>query len=157
MLKSMLQLLSRSFWGIGSSVGLMVGTVVLHSPASVQAQATYSPLQLQPNREITDTLSEKDIPTGQGGFARDYMISLNKGDEVAIALTSDDFDAVVTLLAGNGISVAENDDGPDGSTNSLLFTQIPQSGTYIVRVRSFGTEAGGNFTLKLRRLQTIED
>jgi hypothetical protein len=36
--------------------------------------------------EISDTLSNKDIPTGQGGFARDYAIKLNQGDNLSIDL-----------------------------------------------------------------------
>ncbi len=55
----------------------------------------------------------------------------------------------------NGTTVAENDDGPDGSTNSLLFTRITKAGTYIVRVQAFGETTGGNFKLKVTRLKPV--
>ncbi|MBD2185172.1 PPC domain-containing protein [Planktothrix sp. FACHB-1355] len=128
------------------------------STLTVRAQTQsrlYNPISLPANNEITDSLSDKDIPTGQGGFARDYAVTLNTGDNVAIDLTSENFDTIVTLLAKNGTTVAENDDGPDGSTNSLLFTRIKDNGTYIIRVRAFGETAGGEFKLKVTRLREI--
>ncbi|NEQ63955.1 MAG: peptidase [Symploca sp. SIO2D2] len=88
-------------------------------------------------------------------FARDYTVNLSQGDQVAIDLISDQFDTIVTLLDDDGSTVAENDDGPDGSTNSLLFARITDSGTYIVRVRAFGETRGGDFTLKVTRLRPV--
>lgn len=117
------------------------------------AESLYTPIPLTSVNEVSDTLSDKDIPTGEGGFARDYAVDLSQGDQVAIDLISDDFDAIVVLLSGDGTTVAENDDGPDGSTNSLLFSRITESGKYIVRVRAFGETGGGKFTLKVSRLR----
>ncbi|HEY9849554.1 MAG TPA: pre-peptidase C-terminal domain-containing protein [Leptolyngbyaceae cyanobacterium] len=138
---------------------LLVPTVLLAmgmSASIVRAQAKlYNPLPLPANGEITDNLSDNDIPTGQGGFARDYIVELTADDNVAVDLTSENFDTIVTLLAKNGTTVAENDDGPDGSTNSLLFTRIKDRGTYIIRVRAFGETAGGEFKLKVTRLRPI--
>lgn len=116
----------------------------------------YNPLALPASNEVNDTLSEKDIPTGQGGFARDYIMQLNAGDNVAIDLSSESFDAILTLLAEDGSTVSENDDGPDGSTNALLFTRIAKTGKYIVRVRAFGATGFGEFKLKVTRLQPVQ-
>ena len=113
----------------------------------------YDPPSITSEAEVSDILTENDIPTGEGGFARDYFVQLEKGDQVAIDLTSDNFDSMVTLIAEDGSTVAENDDGPDGTTNSLLFSRITETGKYIVRVRAFGDTSGGKFTLKLTRLQ----
>ena len=103
-----------------------------------------------------DTLSERDIPTGEGGFARDYLVQLEAGDQVAIDLMSEEFDSILLLLAADGSTIAENDDGPDGSTNSLLFARITENGKYIVRVRAFGETGGGKFSLKLNRLRPVK-
>jgi hypothetical protein len=115
----------------------------------------YNPIPMPANGQVSDVLSEKDLPTGQGGFARDYSVTLNAGDNVAIDLTSDSFDTIVTLIAPDGTTVGENDDGPDGTTNSLLFTRIVKVGTYIVRVHAFGETGTGAFKLKLTRLRPI--
>jgi hypothetical protein len=116
----------------------------------------YSPIPLTNFTKISDTLSNKDIPTGQGGFARDYSVKLNKGDNLAVDLSSENFDTIITLLAPNGATVLENDDGPDGTSNSVLFTRITDAGTYIIRVRSFGKTGVGTFELKVTKLQPVK-
>ncbi|MBP0017358.1 MAG: PPC domain-containing protein [Cyanobacteria bacterium SBLK] len=121
----------------------------------VKAQEMYNPLPLVSGEEIEDILSQKDIPTGEGGFSRDYKVKLEQGDNVAIDLLSDEFDPIVILIATDGSTVAENDDGPDGTTNSLLFARITDEGEYIVRVRAFGETGGGKFRLKVTRLKPI--
>jgi hypothetical protein len=115
----------------------------------------YNPISLPPNNEVSDTLTEKDVPLGEGGFARDYMVNLQSGDQIAVDLTSESFDTIVSLLAADGSTVGENDDGPDGSTNSLLFVRITEAGKYIIRVRAFGSTSGGAFNLKLTRLRPV--
>ncbi|MEC4819941.1 MAG: PPC domain-containing protein [Scytonema sp. PMC 1069.18] len=124
--------------------------------AFAQFNKLYSPIPLPLSEEIIDKLSDKDIPTGQGGYARDYAVKLLKGDNLAIDLTSDSFDAIITLLAPDGSTVAENDDGPDGTSNSLLFTRVVETGNYIIRVRSFGETGVGAFKLKVTRLQPVK-
>jgi Bacterial pre-peptidase C-terminal domain len=136
-----------------SAVGLLVGLKEL--PVNAQ-EKLYNPIPMPSNSEIADKLTDKDIPTGEGGFARDYAVQLEEGDQVAIDLTSDDFDSIIMLLAADGSTVAENDDGPDGSTNSLLFARITEPGSYIVRVRAFGETGSGNFKLKLTRLRPVK-
>ncbi len=113
----------------------------------------YNPIPLVNFGEITDTLSSKDIPTGQGGFGRDYSVKVNKGDNLLIDLSSDNFDTVVTLLGPDGATVGENDDASDGSSNSQLFTRITETGTYIIRVHSFGETGVGKFIMKVTKLQ----
>jgi len=116
----------------------------------------YSPIPFTKLTEISDTLSNQDIPTGQGGFARDYSVNLNKSDNLAIDLSSENFDTIITLLAPNGSTLAENDDGPDGTSNSLLFTRVTETGTYIIRVHSFGETGVGKFKLKVTKLQEVK-
>lgn len=128
----------------------------MSATAAVAQSNLYNPIPLPASNEVTDTLSQKDIPTGQDGFARDYKIKLYAGQNVAIDLTSESFDTILTLLAPDGSTVAENDDGPDGTSNSLLFTRIKQTGTYIIRVRSFGETGGGPFKLKVTRLLPLK-
>ena len=114
----------------------------------------YTPLPITLGQDLSDTLSDRDIPTGQGGFARDYMITLKAGDQIVVDLVSDVFDPMVILMTKEGIPIAENDDGPDGTPNSLLFTRIVKSGTYIIRVRSFGETMGGKFRLMVTPLKS---
>ncbi|ANV85715.1 peptidase [Picosynechococcus sp. PCC 7003] len=124
---------------------------------AIANEMMYRPLGIRSGQEINQRLSDQDIPTGEGGFARDYAITLQAGDQVAIDLLSDDFDTIVLLLAADGSTIAENDDAADGSTNSLLFVRINETGRYIVRVRAFGETGNGDFSLKVTRLQPIRE
>jgi hypothetical protein len=108
-------------------------------------KSVYAPIQLPTSGEVTDTLSDRDIPTGEGGFARDYAIKLTAGDNIAIDLTSEAFDTVVILLSAEGKNIAKNDDGADGTSNSLLFTRIKKTGNYLIRVQGFGETSSGEF------------
>jgi hypothetical protein len=131
-----------ALWGFGLQTLPVLAESKIYDPPSITSEA-----------EISDILTDKDIPTGEGGFARDYFVQLEKGDQVVIDLTSDNFDSMVMLIAADGTTVAENDDGPDGTTNSLLFSRITEAGKYIVRVRAFGDTSSGKFSLKLTRLK----
>lgn len=131
-------------------------TLGLSTVKAVAQNAIYTPIPLPKSNEITDTLSDQDIPTGFGGFARDYRVYLEDGDQVAIDLVSDQFDTLVVLMGPDGSSVSENDDGPDGTTNSLLFARITETGTYTVRVRSYAGQGTGEFFLKVARLRPVQ-
>ncbi|PSO48621.1 MAG: peptidase [Cyanobacteria bacterium SW_9_44_58] len=143
------------------NIPLFFGTLLLLMASQITPinaeSSLYNPVILPINRSISDELSAQDIPTGEGGVARDYQVKLEKGNQISIDVKSEDFDSIVLLIASDGTTVAENDDGPEGTTNSLLFTRITESGRYIIRVRAFGKTGGGEFTLKLTRLQPVED
>ncbi len=121
-----------------------------------RGSSIYTPIRIKSGRSIEDTLTTKDIPMGQGSFARDYVVTLKAKDQIAIDLFSESFDTVVTLMSENGTTLGENDDGPDGGTNSLLFMRINEDGDYVVRVRGFGQAKGGPFKLKLTRLKATQ-
>ncbi len=139
------------FW-LGLAAIVLV-TPLLHLGDSVAQTRFYTPLPFPASGKVVDSLSEQDIPTGQGNFARDYQVALQKGDQVSIEVTSAKFDTILTLLTPDGSTLAENDDGPDGSTNSLLLTRISETGTYVIRVQAFGRSLGGSFSLTLTKLR----
>jgi hypothetical protein len=118
------------------------------------ANPAYNPIPLAMGKEIKDTLSKSDFPTGEGGFARDYIVNLKEGELVEIEVKSESFDPVVTLLSPKGVTIEQNDDAVEGTTHSLMYHRIAKAGNYTVRVRSFGNQSiEGAFTLKLTRLR----
>jgi hypothetical protein len=143
-------------WPIAHMITLG-GFLILINSGRVAAQdnRVYTPLPLPPSNEVADALTDRDIPLGDGGFARDYAIQLVSGEQVVIELTSDNFDTVVTLLTKEGKTVGKNDDGPDGSSNSLLFARIKKTGPYTVRIQGFSDTSGGKFFLKVSRLKAV--
>jgi hypothetical protein len=138
---------------IASTVILINQISVAVSLGATRSQA-YNPVPLTLGKEIKDTLTKADFPTGEGGFARDYVVNLRTGDHIIIDVKSDTLDTIVSLLGAKGLMVEENDDAAEGTTHSLLFARIAKDGNYIIRVRTFGSEPSeGAFTLKLTRLR----
>ena len=146
----LIQIMSIAFWGL---LGLPAGLAADKPVDKPAEKPVYTPLPLSLGQELSDTLSDRDIPTGQGGFARDYIVTLKAGDQIAVDLVSEVFDPMVILMSKEGLPIAENDDGPDGTPNSLLFMRIVKSGAYIIRVRSFGETTGGTFKLMVTPLK----
>ncbi|AFZ48810.1 peptidase domain protein [Cyanobacterium stanieri PCC 7202] len=131
---------------------MLIPSLYLKANAQSSRQV-YNPIPIEHNQTIQDQLSPTDIPTGEGGFARDYYINLQRGEQIVIDVTSNEFDTVVILMKEDGTTIGENDDGPDGTTNSLLFSRIMEDGRYIIRVRSFALSGNGNFNLRVTKLQ----
>ncbi|MDX2254617.1 MAG: PPC domain-containing protein [Pseudanabaenaceae cyanobacterium bins.39] len=115
----------------------------------------YRPIPVNLGIDLEDILTDKDIPTGQKGFARDYIISANKDERIEVSVNSKSFDTVLSLLDRKGEVIAENDDASNSETNSLIFFRFRESGQYIIRVSSFGGSSGGKFTLQVNRLQVV--
>jgi len=141
-------------------VGVSIIFLSLTSHVSVSLaqvnNTVYKPTAIASGVDVNDLLTDKDIPTGQKGFARDYKINVQKDERLEISVNSGNFDTVLSLLDSKGEVVAENDDAVGDSTNSLIFFKIRQSGNYIVRVSSFGGSSGGKFTLRVNKLQIIK-
>jgi hypothetical protein len=138
---------------IGGDRSIAASPGVELKPSRKADKPVYTPVQIPSTGEVKDVLSDKDIPTGDGGFARDYAIKLTAGDQIAIDLSSEVFDTVVILLNAEGKSIGKNDDGPDGTSNSLLFTRLKDSGNYVIRVQGFGETSSGEFKLKVSKLK----
>ena len=77
-------------------------------------------------------------------------INIKENQTITDKLTAND------IPTGDGTTIAENDDSPDSTSNSLLFTRIATAGKYIVRVRAFGQTGSGNFKLKVTKLKPAQ-
>ncbi|MFN4775973.1 MAG: PPC domain-containing protein [Pseudanabaena sp.] len=154
LIKSLALILSKFASGVGAiAIGL-----ASFSPMSLAQVRTsiYKPTAITSGVDVNDILTDRDIPTGQKGFARDYAITVQKDERLEISVNSGGFDTVLSLLDSAGEVVAENDDSVGDNTNSLIFFKVRQSGNYIVRVSSFGGSSGGKFTLRVNKLQIVK-
>ncbi len=152
--KSLALILSKFAVGVGAiAIGL-----ACFAPVSLAQVRTslYKPTAITSGVDVNDILTDKDIPTGQKGFARDYAITVQKDERLEILVNSGGFDTVLSLLDSAGEVVAENDDSVGDNTNSLIFFKVRKSGNYIVRVSSFGGSSGGKFTLRVNKLQIVK-
>ncbi len=139
-----------------SGLGVIAICLGFAPDAIAQARSSvYKPAAISSGVDVNDMLTDKDIPTGQKGFARDYILEAQKDERLEITVTSGNFDTVLSLLDSKGDVIAENDDAVSDSTNSLIFFKVRQSGSYTVRVSSFGGSSGGKFTLKVNKLRIV--
>ncbi|HZX48578.1 MAG TPA: DUF1566 domain-containing protein [Nitrospirota bacterium] len=90
---------------------------------------------------------------GNSYYADRYSFTGSAGQDVAIYLTSTEFDTYLYLIDQNNTVIAYNDDG-GGGTNSRIpatsgYITLPSNGSYVIEVTSYYTSGTGNYTLSL--------
>lgn len=86
----------------------------------------------------------------------EYALSLEAGQTVSITLRSDDFDAYLQVLDGDGVTLAYDDDSA-GNLNSALLFSAPLTGTYTVVASAYGGGmATGAYTLITAESEIVE-
>ena len=105
--------------------------------------------------EIGDSIEgalTEDDGAGAGGDRADvYRFSGREGQRVRIEMKSSQIDAYLELFDVNYASLAEDDDGGDGTNSRLTFT-LPHTGAYIVEARAF-TESTGRYSLSISEVE----
>lgn len=91
-------------------------------------------------------LSTSDEQLDNGKYADAYTFSGRRGERVTLTLESSAFDAYLMLIPPDGAGdLLENDDGPDGSTNSRIDLTLPADGDYTIGVTSYSAGATGAY------------
>jgi hypothetical protein len=91
------------------------------------------------------TASAQTILEEEGTIApalQDYPLAIEAGDIIAIVVTSEDFDTMLSLIGPNGEEVAFNDDY-GGTLNSRIVYSAEMSGDYIIRTMTYDGQQGG--------------
>tara|TARA_A100001391_G_scaffold1033_3_gene1419 strand:+ start:9848 stop:12433 length:2586 start_codon:yes stop_codon:yes gene_type:complete len=110
------------------------------------SRAANSGQRLELGSSVNGTLASSD-PRGDHSVEDVYLIEADAGEQLRLALASDDFDTLLRVEGPGGFSI-ENDDDPSGSTlNSLVETTLPQAGTYRVVVASYSESGLGSYRL----------
>ena len=84
----------------------------------------------------------------------DFTFSASAGDVINVYLTSDDFDTYISILDSNEDELIRNDDLAIDTNSGIEGFTIPSTGSYVLRVNSFGGVVGinpgeGEFELSL--------
>lgn len=103
-----------------------------------------------------DLVVGDSITATADGNQPEFAITLEEGQSVQIDVSSDDFDTYLEVRDASGALIDENDDGGD-SLNSRLFFTAPASATYILRVRAFGGNATGTFTISVVESNVVSE
>ncbi|MEO1268897.1 MAG: PPC domain-containing protein [Myxococcota bacterium] len=111
--------------------------------------------ETEPNDDAETAMMMQMLPLRVSGTLEPdnsdwYAITLEAGDRL-VALTSPgasmaNLDTVLALVDANGIEVALDDDGGERAFSNLGRIDIPESGTYYLRVEGLG-QANGDYTL----------
>ena len=115
---------------------------VLHVSETVPAKQSQKPVKSQGGPLVPGEVHSGQLRRGEAS----YTLEAHAGQRLQIALSSEDFDPILSITGPGGFQV-DNDDGPDGSLNSLIDTRLPRTGTYRISVSSFAEEASGSYRL----------
>ena len=114
-----------------------------------------SPISL--GQTINGTLSTSDCRLSDNSFFDSYTFNGTAGQQIAIEMSSPNFDTFLFLLGPNGLEV-DDDDGGDGFNSRIPadsgFFTLPSSGTYTILANSFAPNITGGYTLRLLSGQT---
>ncbi|CAN5775824.1 hypothetical protein BH23GEM9_BH23GEM9_25720 [soil metagenome] len=109
------------------------------------------PRAIRAGVNIAATLGDED-PDLDNSFFHTWAYEGRAGETVVIRLSSDEFDTTLRLdrnTATGTVTLAENDDENDETTNSLISFSLPASGTYLIRAGAFGAGEQGRYTLRV--------
>ncbi|MEM6502114.1 MAG: tetratricopeptide repeat protein [Cyanobacteria bacterium P01_C01_bin.89] len=121
-------------WGGAIAIGLLLGT-------------PFGALALEPQR-VEGKLTTDNPQIEDGSYAAVYEFQGQRGDQVAIELDSDDFDAYL-LLRFNEETIAQDDDSGVWH-DALIVLELPADGTYQVVVNTASSGEVGHYRLHWR-------
>lgn len=113
--------------------------------AGVQPASTSRGRAFGDGAELRGSLASGDATLNSGEYIDSYTFVGRRGERVAIAAESSQFDTYLILSGPNGFG-ENNDDGPDG-TNSRIDVTLPADGEYTVGVTSYAPGETGAYRL----------
>ncbi len=133
-----------------AATGVAAGQARVTAPDASQEAATTTVTAKQnrkPGLSRGGPIAPGDIRFGrlQGG-PDSYVLEGRRGQRLQIALSSDQFDPVLSITGPDGFAT-ENDDGPDGSLNSHIDARLPADGTYRINISSYQNSGSGSYRL----------
>ncbi|MDX2033045.1 MAG: DUF4394 domain-containing protein [Blastocatellia bacterium] len=109
--------------------------------------------QIAYGANLTAAIAGGDLQTAAGVLLDGYFFAGTAGDRVQIQISSPSFDPLLLLSRNTGDPLAFDDNG-GGGTSSLLTTQLPATGVYVIVATPFAANAAGGYTLSLSRATT---
>lgn len=115
-----------------------------------------SAAELQPGGSVGGVLDETSGQNFKDGSRVEVIVlRADAGQPLLIDVTSDDFDAFVTLYDASGTLLDQNDDGPASFDSQLAFTP-PEDGAYLLVVSGFGPFDVGTFEVRASVVEPVE-
>jgi hypothetical protein len=100
---------------------------------------------------VEGELADGDGKNADGALADVYRFSGREGQRVRIDMGSDEFDTFVELFDESRVSLAQDDDGGQGTNSRLAFT-LPRTGVYLIEARAY-SQATGAYSLSITEIE----
>ena len=98
------------------------------------------------------TLADSDAITEDGVSFDAYAIRVTEGDKLEVTMTSNDFDAYLDIgRDGDGWNSIASDDDSLSDTHAKIDWTVEQTGTYVIRARSYASGSTGAYALTVSR------
>lgn len=121
-------------------------TTTASTPAPSQDQ---EPESITLNSRVTGRLSDRSDVLPDGSYFNSYVFEGRAGQEIAIELSSREFDPFVILFSLEDETFYLNDDDSAGDLNARLVATLPRDGTYVILANSYAGGEEGNYELRL--------
>jgi hypothetical protein len=120
-------------------------------PAHAQPRPGAFPT-LRIGQSVSGSITQADPALYERGRFKVYQFQASPGRRYIATLSSDDFDAYLTLartVGGITDHMLTDDDGAGEGTGSRLRFTVPAAGTYLILAQSLAEDGVGAFTLRL--------
>jgi hypothetical protein len=86
-----------------------------------------------------------------------YTLEARAGQQLVIALDSEDFDAFLAFgpMLGDNVEVTDTDDDGGGGSDARLRVSIPRDGTYGIHARPLRSDETGNYSITVREAMAV--
>jgi hypothetical protein len=118
---------------------------------TVREAMAVAPRPVASGQVVQGMLGEGD-PDEEQKFFEDWIYQGAAGETLRIWLSSEDFDAYLTVgHTAEGVyeELDWNDDGEEMGTDSYLEITLPADGEYLIRATSWGSGSTGRYTLRV--------
>ena len=118
--------------------------------ALVSASTVSAQIPIRVGQTLTGKLSQSDQSFSDGSHYKLYAFVGNKGDTVAVDLSSDDFDANLLVADASGNTLTRNDDSGEKCNARLTFVP-PSTGNFRIYANSSAQAELGEYKITLAR------
>jgi outer membrane protein assembly factor BamB len=134
------------------SASIVVGGKVFNITQSAGGPCAPTPISI--GQTVNGVLSTSDCPFGDGTFYDPYSFTANAGQQIAVLMTSSDFDSFLFLNEPDGSLFAFDNNGGGGLNSRIpsgvAFITLPVTGTYTIWANAFDpADTTGSYSLTL--------
>ncbi len=124
----------------------------LTSASAAGSRGGRPPEAIALNDLVSGELAPSSDVLPDGSFYNAYVFEGQRGQRIAVEMTSADLDPYLIVLSENTDSLYVEDDDSAGEYNARVETVLPEDGSYIILANSFSRGEQGRYDLQLREL-----